>query len=176
MRVVAGELGGRRLVVPAGDALRPTSELVRAAIFNSLGSLGAVDGAVVVDLFAGSGALGIEALSRGAERAVFVDHDRRAVDAIRANVAALGLDGRAEVVRRDVLSWVSGSPEFDLALIDPPYRFAAWTRLLSALTARVAVCESERPIEPPEGWRITKSRRHGGTVVTLLAGGGATET
>ncbi|MFN2506284.1 MAG: RsmD family RNA methyltransferase, partial [Acidimicrobiales bacterium] len=93
MRVVAGLAGGRRLQAPEGRSIRPTSERVREAVFASLGSLGAVQGARVLDLFAGSGALGIEALSRGARSATFVDSDLRAVAAIRANLAAVGLVG-----------------------------------------------------------------------------------
>ncbi len=91
MRIVAGELRGRRLVAPGGDATRPTTDRVREAIFNALGSLGVVDGALVVDLYAGSGALGFEALSRGAEHCTFVERDRAALSAIEANRAELGL-------------------------------------------------------------------------------------
>ena len=92
IRVVSGEFGGRRLVVPDGVATRPTTDKVRQAVFNSLDSAGLIDGAVVADLFAGSGALGIEALSRGAASCVFVERDRAALQALRANIAALGLD------------------------------------------------------------------------------------
>src|SRR6187401_3741608 len=98
MRVVAGEFGGRRLVGPDGTATRPTTDRVREAIFNSLGSAGLLEGALVADLFAGSGALGIEALSRGAEHCVFVERDRVAVRAIDENIGTLGLRARARVV------------------------------------------------------------------------------
>ncbi len=88
MRVIAGEFGGRRLVTPEGTATRPTTDRVREAVFNSLGSAGLLEGALVVDLFAGSGAVGIEALSRGAERCVFVERDRAALrGCIRGGVA-----------------------------------------------------------------------------------------
>ena len=86
MRVVAGELGGRKLVAPDGDTTRPTTDKVREAVFNSLASMGVVEDAVVVDLYAGSGAMGIEALSRGAARCTFVERDRDALRALRANI------------------------------------------------------------------------------------------
>jgi 16S rRNA (guanine966-N2)-methyltransferase len=177
MRVVAGTVGGRRLVTPAGRDTRPTSDRVREAVFNSLGSMDVIDGAVVLDLFAGSGALGIEALSRGAERATFVDHDRQAVNAIEANLAATGLGGCSRVVRAEALSWLGREqfrgpdagegPAFDLALLDPPYGFDRWPELLSELPASVAVIESDREIDPGEGWDVTRVRHYGGTVVAL---------
>ncbi len=168
MRVVSGTVGGRRLEVPPGRSTRPSSELVRGAIFNSLTSLGAVEGATVWDLFAGSGALGIEALSRGAATAIFVDSDRRAVSTIRANLDALGLADRARVVCADVARWVERDGSADLVLIDPPYAFDAWARLLEKLHAGLVVCESGGPIEPGERWQLVRVRRHGGTVVSLL--------
>jgi 16S rRNA (guanine966-N2)-methyltransferase len=98
-RIVAGELGGRRLRMPPGDRTRPTTDRVREALFSRVEALlGGLDGAVVLDLYAGSGAVGLEALSRGAAHAVLVECDRRAVAAARANVAALGVDDRARVV------------------------------------------------------------------------------
>ena len=92
MRVVAGSARGRRLQTPPGLDVRPTTDRVREATFNALGSMGVVDGARVLDLFAGSGALGIEALSRGAEHVTFVDTSPRALEAVRANLAGCGLD------------------------------------------------------------------------------------
>ncbi len=99
MRVIAGTRGGRRLVAPDGADTRPTADRVREATFNALASLDALVDAEVVDLFAGSGAMGIEALSRGAAHATFVDDDRRAIEAVEANLAATGLADRATVVR-----------------------------------------------------------------------------
>src|SRR5436853_7744768 len=122
MRVVAGSAGGRRLQAPPGRRLRPTSERVREAVFATLGSLGAVEGTRVVDLFAGTGALGIEALSRGATAATFVDDDATAVATVKANLQATGLVGT--VVRSDVLRFLESAAErYDLALADPPYAF-----------------------------------------------------
>jgi 16S rRNA (guanine(966)-N(2))-methyltransferase RsmD len=125
MRVIAGELGGRTLVAPRGWRVRPTSDRVREAIFSALGAR--VAGAVVLDLYCGTGALAIEALSRGAERAVLVDRDTRPA---LGNVERLGLGERAALVRSDALRWLAGRDEnesgerFDLVLIDAPYRLA----------------------------------------------------
>jgi len=168
MRVVAGLVGGRRLQVPPGETTRPTSDLVRSAIFNSLASLDALDGAEVLDLFAGSGALGIEALSRGAVRATFVDRDRRSVATIRANLGALGLADRAKVVRDEVGRWLRAAGRADVALIDPPYAWNGWHDLLSGLQVDLVVGESDHAIGSPAGWEVLRTRRHGGTVVTLL--------
>jgi 16S rRNA (guanine966-N2)-methyltransferase len=121
VRVVAGQYRGRRLKTPPGTDTRPTADRVREALFSILGD---IDGARVLDLFAGSGALAIEALSRGAESAVLVENDPRAVDAIRANLDAIGAPG-ARVERTDALAWLSrSSGEFDLVFLDPPYSSA----------------------------------------------------
>ncbi|HEY2300968.1 MAG TPA: RsmD family RNA methyltransferase, partial [Acidimicrobiales bacterium] len=133
MRVVAGEAKGRRLQAPRGDATRPTSDRVREAIFDVLGGLDGVDGRTVADLFAGSGALAIEALSRGATHAVLVDRAPAAVAAIRANLAATGLTTRADVVRDDVARWAERAVPVGLVLCDPPYAFTGWAPLLAAL-------------------------------------------
>ena len=169
MRVVAGSARGRRLTTPAGQGVRPTADRVREATFNALGSLGVVEGATVLDLFAGSGAMGIEALSRGAASATFVDRDPRALAAVRANLEATGLAARAEVVRADAERWLEGAGRFDLAVLDPPYATGdrAWGQLLGALDAEVAVLESDREVSLPEGWGILRSRSYGGSVVVL---------
>jgi len=121
VRIVAGVYGGRRLGAPAGRSTRPTSDRVREALFSILA--GAVEGARVLDLFAGSGALGIEALSRGAASATFVDSDARAVAAVRANLAALGAE--ATVTRRDVFAWLGAAAgTYDIVFADPPYSSA----------------------------------------------------
>src|SRR5665213_3190423 len=112
MRVIGGEYRGRRLTAPVGDHVRPTSDRVREAIFNILFSLGGVEGLLVADLYSGTGALGIEALSRGAASVTFVDRDPRSIAAIRVNLVSAGLgdaetDGDATVVRADDDSWVA---------------------------------------------------------------------
>lgn len=123
VRITGGELRGRRLILPRGVGVRPTSDMVRLAVFNSLGAL--VEGAQVVDLCAGTGALGIEALSRGAARAVFVESDPRVCAAIRCNLSAVGLDSRAEVVRGDAVAWLDSLATVGgttgILFADPPY-------------------------------------------------------
>jgi 16S rRNA (guanine966-N2)-methyltransferase len=169
MRVVAGSARGRRLAVPPGDAVRPTADRVREATFNALGSLGAVEGATVLDLFAGSGAMGIEALSRGAAAATFVDRDPKALAVVRANLDATGLAGPATVVRADAFRWLPGAGRFDLAVLDPPYATddGSWAELLTTLDAEVVVAESDREVPLPERWGILRSRSYGGSVVVL---------
>jgi 16S rRNA (guanine966-N2)-methyltransferase len=169
VRVVSGSARGRRLAVPPGDAIRPTADRVREATFNALGSLGAVEGATVLDLFAGSGAMGIEALSRGASAATFVDRDPQALATVRANLEATGLAGAATVVRADATGWLPGAGRFDLAVLDPPYATtdAVWDELLTALDAGLAVLESDREVTVPERWGILRSRSYGGSVVVL---------
>ena len=182
MRVIGGELRGRRLSAPSGTTVRPTSDRVREAIFDILYSQGGVEGAQVLDLYAGSGALGIEALSRGAASVTFVERDPAALAAIRANLASVGLgeaerDGDATVVRADVDSWVAATASrYDLALVDPPYRYEGWDDLVSRLPADVAVLESDAEIPAPEGWVVIKSRRYGGTIVTVARPELVTET
>ena len=173
MRVVAGTAGGRRLAGPTGLGLRPTSDRVRESMFNALYSLGAIDGAVVLDLFAGTGALGIEALSRGAERAVFVENSRSGADLVRQNVATCGMDDRAEVVVADGTSWVRANrTEWDLVLLDPPYSFDSWPDLLDSVAGgapgSVVVVESNHELDPGPGWNVESTRRHGSTVVMLM--------
>jgi len=125
MRVIAGELKGRRLVAPRGWKVRPTPDRVREAIFSALGD--SVDGARVLDLYCGTGALGIEALSRGAASAVLVDRDTRPA---LGNVENLGLRDRVQLIRSDAARWLSAraedpdAPRFDLVFVDAPYRLA----------------------------------------------------
>ncbi|MGF1647850.1 MAG: 16S rRNA (guanine(966)-N(2))-methyltransferase RsmD [Kineosporiaceae bacterium] len=180
-RIIAGVAGGRRLAVPRGTGTRPTSDRVRESMFSRLESLGAVDGARVLDLYAGSGALGLEAVSRGAVSAVLVEADRRAADLARRNARDLGLDGVRVVTDRveRYLSTARRDDEFDLVLCDPPYALAGDT--LAAVLAElapvvaaggvVAVERSARAGEPR--WPATLSsiggRRTGETSVWLAA-------
>lgn len=169
MRVIAGSAGGRRLVAPGGSGTRPTPDRVREATFNALGSLGAVEAATVLDLFAGSGAMGIEALSRGAARATFVEHDIEARRAIEANLGACGLTEAAEVVATPVERFLAGAQQrrWDLALLDPPHDFDGWPELLLDLPAHTAVLESNHAIEPPFGWEVLRTKRYGRTHVVI---------
>jgi 16S rRNA (guanine966-N2)-methyltransferase len=164
MRVIAGRHGGRRLQAPAGDATRPTADRVREALFSVLGAR--VEGARVLDLFAGSGALGIEALSRGARHCTFVERDRHALDALRENLRRCGLaEDRAGVVVGDGASCAG---DWDLALLDPPYAFEDWSGLLDVLAPTVAVCESGSSIDVPDGWVVVREKAYGATVVAIL--------
>ena len=173
MRVVAGSLRGRHVIAPEGESTRPTTDRARQATFNSLDSFGFVDEAKVVDLFAGSGALGIEALSRGAASCAFVERDRKALDAIRQNIATLDLGERTSVISGDVMTAVVAMRNVDLVLADPPYDFENWSRLLEILQAVLApggvvVAESGREIKALEGWEILRSKRYGRAWVAFL--------
>jgi 16S rRNA (guanine966-N2)-methyltransferase len=174
MRVVAGAYGGRRLAAPDGSATRPTSDRVREALFSVLGP--SVQGARVLDLFAGSGALGIEALSRGAASAVFVDRAPRAIGAVRANLAALGID--ADVRRIEARAWLrtasARSEAYDLVFLDPPYRRAAelGRELSEGLAAVLApgarvVTESDRRDPLELDLPVADERRYGDTVIRI---------
>jgi 16S rRNA (guanine966-N2)-methyltransferase len=175
MRVIGGRSRGRRLAAKLPKTVRPTSDRVRESIFDILGSLGGVEDLRVVDLFCGSGALGVEALSRGAASATFVDADQAALDAVRRNLDAVGLgDEPATLVRASLPGWLVGRADggrpaaFDLALCDPPYDFTDWSTLLGALQAELAVLESSSPISLPEPWVVAKERRYGGTLITVI--------
>ncbi|MFM8310522.1 MAG: 16S rRNA (guanine(966)-N(2))-methyltransferase RsmD [Ilumatobacteraceae bacterium] len=169
MRVVAGEFGGRRLVAPEGTATRPTTDRVREAVFNSLQSMGVLEGAVVADLFAGSGALGIEALSRGAAQCTFVERERPALAALRANIAALGIAERCTVREADVMSSLPSLGSIDIAFADPPYSFADWPALLGRIAdCGLLVAEADSAVDPVGDWRQVRARRYGRTWVTVL--------
>ena len=172
VRVIGGSARRRQLRAPVVPGLRPTSDRVREAIFDILASRGAVEGASVLDAFAGSGALGIEALSRGASSVCFVDNDRRAVAAIGANLEATGF-ARApgiRVVRASVLDFFAreAGTSYDLALVDPPYSFTDWPSLLAVLPADLAVLESSASLEVPGAFPVRREYRYGGTLVTLV--------
>src|SRR5688572_24202123 len=178
-RIIAGEAGGRRLSVPAGEAVRPTSDRVKESIFAALGPARLV-GTRVLDLYAGSGALGLEALSRGAAEAVFVDRDRAAGRAIQANIDAPRFGDRARLRLRPVATLLAAGPQgppFDLALLDPPYDTPApevdsVLRLLveEGWLAPDATVVAERapgssPLAWPAGWGSTWERCYGDTLV-----------
>jgi 16S rRNA (guanine966-N2)-methyltransferase len=176
MRVIAGRFGGRRLKAPKGRVTRPTSDRVREALFSMLGEM---RGVVALDLFAGTGALGIEALSRGAERVVFVERDVAATAVLRANLAGLGLgQDEAEVRVGDALAAVRAArgrgETYDLVFVDPPYRHARelGRELSVALppvlgTGARVVVESDRraPVELP--LEAALKRRYGDTTITI---------
>jgi 16S rRNA (guanine966-N2)-methyltransferase len=170
VRVIAGELRGRRISAPKGTETRPTSDFVREAAFNLIGP---VDGASVLDLYAGSGALGIEALSRGAARALFVDSSREACRAIGTNLEKLGL--KATVLCQDALrALATERGPYDLILADPPYDFAAYDRLAPHFTRLLAedglaVLQTPAAAEPTlQGLTVRTSRRYGSARLTLF--------
>lgn len=171
MRVVAGTARGRTLVAPPGARTRPTTDRVREAVFNALWSRGALEAAQVVDLFAGSGALGVEALSRGAAHVTFVDRDRSARYAIRRNLEVCGFVDRAELVEVAVEPWLAGLDDdvrFDLAFCDPPYAFDGWVDLLTSVPADLVVAEASAAVPLPAGWSLARESRYGGTWVGFL--------
>lgn len=177
MRVIAGSAKGVRLRSARGLSLRPTADRVRQTIFDILGPC---EGARVLDLFAGTGAMGIEALSRGALAAVLVESDRRACALIEANLEVTKLRDRGRVVRADAVQFVAKAApgRFDLAFLDPPYGrgLAFVTRLLARLSegdwlrpGGTVVVEAEAgPIDIPSGFRETRVRRFGRTQVTTV--------
>lgn len=175
MRVIAGTHGGRELAAPKGRATRPTSDRVREALFSILGDMGDLR---VLDLFAGSGALGIEALSRGAAQATLVDSARAANAAIRRNLEALGMD--AEVVAQPAARFLQGASrdgrQYDLVFLDPPYRHASTLgrELSSALMPILAadarvVAESDRRSPLGLELRLLDARRYGDTLIQIYA-------
>jgi 16S rRNA (guanine966-N2)-methyltransferase len=182
MRIVGGELGGRRIATPPGTATRPTPERAREALFSMLGPL---DDERVLDLFAGSGALGIEAISRGAREAVFVDSSPRACAVIAANLEALGVAGRGRVVRapwRAALRAEARSGRvYGVCVADPPYALTPTiaTELPEALEpvlrpgALVALEHraGDRIADPGEGWERIRERGYGDSAIVIWRAG-----
>ena len=142
MRVIAGQYRSRRLSAPRGEDTRPTSDRLRETLFNVLGPR--IEDAVFLDLYAGSGAVGIEALSRGARHAVFIEKDRAAVQLIRSNLASLGIEARARVIHGNA-SLLLGTIEADIAFIDPPYpkerEYRAAMEALESKPPRLAIVQ-----------------------------------
>jgi 16S rRNA (guanine(966)-N(2))-methyltransferase RsmD len=178
-RIIAGTLGGRRVTMPPGRATRPTSDRVREALFSSLATLVDLDGCRFADLYAGSGAVGIEALSRGAAHALFVESDARTAKVLRDNVAALGVTAAAELVVAPVARAVARRPAepYQVIFADPPYDVpdGEVSQVLAQLVANdwlaedaVVVLERRTRDEPPrwlEGVTGLQSRRYGETTL-----------
>ena len=170
MRIIAGRWRGRTLVAPPGDATRPTSDRTREALFSMLTSrLGSFEDLRVADIFAGTGALGLEALSRGAARCTFVERDRDAIAALKANIGKLGAEGTD--VRAQAAEGFAGGP-FDLVLLDPPYGSGLGQKILSRLTLEAGAWVSietafNEDVEVP-GFESDAERRHGKAKLTLL--------
>jgi 16S rRNA (guanine966-N2)-methyltransferase len=188
MRITGGTFRSRILSAPQGRSTRPTSDRVREALFGILASAGAVEGARVLDLYAGTGALGLEALSRGAARAVFVESGRAALAALRTNVSALGVQAQAEVVAGDLATGstraaVLASAPFDLILIDPPWALVDAGDVVPMLGSLVAsgafgegatlVLEHSSRSERPsiDGCFHTQDRRYGDATLAFYKTG-----
>lgn len=182
MRVISGEARGRKFLAPAVQSVRPTSDRVREAIFDVLSHLGGFSGARVLDLFAGSGAFGIESLSRGASSVVFVDQDHRVTRVVRENLAAVRLElvGTSQIVTSDAIAFcrrladlqhreqpATTSPDFDIAFCDPPYAFSNWAKLLKVIPGNLVVLESAKAIELPGHLELYRVYRYGSTLVTV---------
>lgn len=179
MRIVGGRHRGRSLSAPAGRAVRPTTDRTREALFNILAhsDLVEIEGAAVLDVFCGTGALGLEALSRGAASAVFLDLARASLEATRANVAALGEGGRATILRADAAKPPRAPAPHGLWFLDPPYREGLAPPALRALRDRgwgtpgtlVVVEEAaDAPFDPPEGFTALDRRCWGETAIHFL--------
>ncbi|MBU7589616.1 MAG: 16S rRNA (guanine(966)-N(2))-methyltransferase RsmD [Sphingopyxis terrae] len=177
MRVISGEWRGRKLIAPKNDATRPTADRTRETLFSMLASrLGSFEGLYVADLFAGSGALGIEALSRGAAQCLFGEQDREAIDALRKNLAALGAAGRAEVRAGSVLALGPAPRSFDLLLLDAPYATGAGSVALDKLArlgwvdadSWISIETGEKESVDVAGFAIEAERKVGKAKLTLL--------
>ena len=177
MRIIAGEWRGRKLVAPAGQQTRPTADRTRETLFSMLASrIGSFEGLRVADLYAGSGALGLEALSRGAAHATFVEIDRAALKAITANVAALGAADRIST-RATSATTLPASDPFDIVFADPPYQSGSGTAVANAVAKAgwlapggwMAI-ETKRgdAVTPPDRWEIDAERDVGRARLTLL--------
>lgn len=182
MRIVGGSLRGRRLAAPPGAAIRPTADRAREALFNILAHgplLGApLAGLAMLDLFAGTGAVACEALSRGAASATLIDSDPRALDCARANLAALGLAERARVLQADATRLPAAAGRVRFAYLDPPYRSGLAGPALASLGAggwldagALAAVElaAREDFAPPEGFTLRDERRYGAARLVFLA-------
>jgi 16S rRNA (guanine966-N2)-methyltransferase len=170
VRIIAGKWRGRTIVAPGGEATRPTSDRTREALFSMLASrVGTFEGLEVADIFAGSGALGLEALSRGAARCTFVDNDRASVEAIRANVAKLGAEAD---IRAGNAEHVRFTAPLDVVFLDPPYNSGLADKVIAALPlapgAFVSVETSRGEQVSAPGLEVEAERTHGKAKITLL--------
>lgn len=168
MRIIAGQARGRKIHAPEGRGTRPMTDRARESTFNMLHSLGGLHGARVLDLYAGSGSLGLEALSRGAERVTFVEADRRAIAALERNVRELGFVDRASVRVGSVPHLLATLEPAEVAFCDPPYADDPWPGLLAGVPAPLVVAHTESELGVPDGWDVLRQRRYGRAVVTIL--------
>ena len=169
MRVISGSAKGRKLVVPSGEHVRPTKDRVKEAIFNSLHSYGLVENRSFLDLFSGTGSLGIEALSRGAKSVVFIDHHAEAIDCIILNVEKLNYGSTSKILKTDALSFLERDDYFDVALLDPTYKYEHWGTLLKRVNAHSIVIESSEQVTLESDWEIIKSQKYGQTNLLIAS-------
>ncbi|HJM99887.1 MAG TPA: 16S rRNA (guanine(966)-N(2))-methyltransferase RsmD [Acidimicrobiales bacterium] len=167
MRIVAGTARGRKLTVPSNSKIRPTKDRVREAIFNSLHSHGLVEDLRYLDLFAGTGSLGLEALSRGANSVVFVDNNELSINTITHNLQMLEFDSKAEVRHQDAVMYLKEKRDFDVAILDPPYEFGLWNQLLSQIKSKVVVIETSQIIALDASWSVIKEQNYGQSKVLI---------
>jgi 16S rRNA (guanine966-N2)-methyltransferase len=167
MRVIGGSARGRPLKAKLPSTVRPTTDYAREAIFSMLESRGGLYDLVVADLYCGSGAMGIEAMSRGAAKVYFVDSDPACLAAVKLNLEPLDFDAEAVFVRAQLPVW-SAPDDLDLVLADPPYGPLDLASVLNGVVAQRVVVENDRHMEPLDGWIVTKTKRYGTTLVTML--------
>ena len=179
MRIAGGEFGGRTLVVPKSDAIRPTQDRVREALFSILQC--EIPGAAFLDLFAGTGSVGLEAISRGAASATFVEMNAKHLESLRRNVDAMAKSARTEIVRADAYRYIASysGPGYDVAFADPPYALGeerGYASVLETLAARgvvkrgglfVAEMTSVQRAEPTPGWELLRDRTYGKTRICI---------
>ena len=183
MRITGGEFRSRIIVAPEGQHVRPTSDKMRQVVFNMLVKYGLPQDAAVLDVFCGTGALGLEALSRGAAHCTFIDQSRESLQFCRRNVESLKVLDRAAFIHRDALKVGARDEKTSpgaLVFLDPPYRKDLVAPALSALAAGgwmadgaicVAEVEEESPVSAPEGFTLLDARAHGGTKILFLGYG-----
>ncbi|MCC6545775.1 16S rRNA (guanine(966)-N(2))-methyltransferase RsmD [Candidatus Sumerlaeota bacterium] len=180
IRIISGERRGAKIATPDGEATRPLRDRIREALFNALRA--DLRGAIVLDAFAGSGAVGFEALSNGAARASFIENDRKALQVIRANAQKLRYEDRAQIIEGTSPEAIAGLPpgqSFNLLFLMPPYHSGLCESVLNdnrvagqLATGAIAVCEihKDEKFEIPAGWTITKDKQYGITRLVFLAG------
>ena len=179
MRIAGGEFGGRTLVVPKSDAIRPTQDRVREALFSILQC--EIPGAAFLDLFAGTGSVGLEAISRGAASATFVEMNAKHLESLRRNIDAMAKSARVDIVRADAYRYIASysGPGYDIAFADPPYALGeekGYASVLETLAARgvvkegglfVAEMTSVQRAEPTPGWELLRDRTYGKTRICI---------
>ena len=170
VKIIGGKWKRKNISFNDAEGLRPTLGKVRETLFNWLGQ--DLYDKKCLDLFAGTGALGIEALSRGAKKATFVDKSSESLELIKENLKKSGFEKTSEIVKEDSLKWLQkSSKSLDLVLLDPPYSFKNWSKLLDAILQKqpgIVVIESNREIDPGPNWHVDSIRQYGSSVVVVI--------